>query len=143
MRNRALQYRKDRTFEFDKGRPFHPQKFEAVIGSEVATRTGMTLGSKFKAQHDAGSSAVEKEEHDEQWEVVGILKQTKTANDRIIFIPLISFYAIPKHEQYLEQIEQLQKQMDAINAGKPLPAPAPKPAKPAAGGELLSDAPKE
>jgi putative ABC transport system permease protein len=141
--NKPFQYRKDRTFEFEQGRAFHPQKFEAVIGSEVASRTGMKLGSKFKAQHDAGSSAVEKEEHDEQWEVVGILKQTKTANDRIIFIPLVSFYAIPKHEQYLEQLEQFQKQMDAMNAGKPLPAPQPKAAKPAAGGELLTDAPKE
>jgi len=140
--NKPLQYRKDRTFEFDEGRPFHPQKFEAVIGSDVALRTGLKLGSKFKAQHDAGSSAVEKEEHDEQWEVVGILKQTKTSNDRIIFIPLVSFYAIPKHEQYLEQLQQFQQQMDAMNAGKPLPAPTPKPAKPAASGELLTDAPK-
>ena len=141
--NKPLAYRKDRTFEFAQGRAFHPQKFEAVIGSDVAAKTGMKLGTKFKAQHDAGSSAVEKEEHDEQWEVVGILKQTKTANDRIIFIPLVSFYAIPKHEQYLEQLEQFQKQMDAVNAGKPLPAPQPKAAKPAASGELLTDAPKE
>ena len=142
--NRPLQYRKDKAFEFAQGRPFHPQKFEAVIGSDVALRTGLKLGSKFKAQHDAGSSAVEKEEHDEQWEVVGILKQTKTANDRIIFIPLISFFAIPKHEQYLEQLEQFQKQMDAMNAGATKPAPPPaKPAKPAPSGELLSDAPKE
>jgi len=141
--NKPLQYRKDRNFEFAQGRPFHPQKFEAVIGSEVATRTGLKLGSKFKAQHDAGSSAVEKEEHDEQWEVVGILEQTKTANDRIIFIPLVSFYAIPKHEQYLEQLEQFQKQMEAMNAGKPLPPPTPKASKPAAGGELLTDAPSE
>src|SRR6266568_7102 len=141
--NRPLQYRKDRSFEFAQGRPFHPQKFEAVIGSDVALRTGLKLGSKFKAQHDAGSSAKEKEEHDEQWEVVGILKQTKTANDRIIFIPLVSFYAIPKHEQYLEQLQQFQQQMEAMNAGKPTSAPAPKPAKPAASGELLADAPKE
>lgn len=142
--NKPLQYRKDKVFEFAEGRPFHPQKFEAVIGSEVASRTGMKLGSKFRAQHDAGSSAIEKEEHEEQWEVVGILKQTKTANDRIIFIPLVSFYAIPKHEQYLEQLEQFQKQMDAMNQGKPLPAPTPKPTtKPAASGELLTDAPKE
>jgi putative ABC transport system permease protein len=138
--NRPLQYRKERSFEFAEGRPFHPQKFEAVIGSEVAARTGMKLGAKFKAQHDAGSSAVEKEEHDELWEVVGILKETKTANDRIIFIPLVSFYAIPKHEQYLEQLEQFERQMEAMNAGKPIPAPATKPARPAAGGELLTDA---
>jgi putative ABC transport system permease protein len=114
-----------------------------VIGSEVASRTGMKLGSKFKAQHDAGSTAIEKEEHDEQWEVVGILKQTKTANDRIIFIPLTSFYAIPKHEQYLEQLEQFQKQMDAMNQGKPLPPPPKPTTKPVASGELLTDAPKE
>jgi putative ABC transport system permease protein len=141
--NRPLQYRKEKSFEFAQGRAFHPQKFEAVIGSEVANRTGMKLGSKFKAMHDAGSSAIKKEEHDEQWEVVGILRETKTANDRIIFIPLVSFYAIPSHEKYLEQLEQFEKQLEAMNSGKPATAPAPKPAKPAASGELLTDAPKE
>ena len=44
---KPFQYRKDRSFEFAEGRPFHPQKFEAVIGSEVAQRTGLTLGAKF------------------------------------------------------------------------------------------------
>ncbi|HEV8605296.1 MAG TPA: FtsX-like permease family protein [Tepidisphaeraceae bacterium] len=141
--NRPLQYRKDRSFEFAEGRPFHPQKFEAVIGSDVALRTGLKLGSKFKAQHDAGSSAVEKEEHDEQWEVVGILKPTKTANDRIIFIPIVSFFAIPKHEEYLEKLEEFQKQMDAMNAGTTRPTPAPKPTKSSSTGELLADAPEK
>jgi putative ABC transport system permease protein len=139
-KGRPLQYRKDRTFEFAEGRPFHPQKFEAVIGSDVALRTGLKIGSKFKAQHDAGSNAVDKDEHDELWTVVGILKPTKTANDRVIFIPLVSFYAIPKHEQYLENLDQFQKQMEGATAPATKPAPPPKPA---TDGELLTSAPEK
>ena len=32
------------------------------------------------------------------WRVVGILKPTHTANDRVLFIPFISLYAIAEHE---------------------------------------------
>ena len=142
---RPFQYRRERSFEFAEGRAFHPQKFEAVIGAEVAKRTGLKLGSKFKAQHDAGSNAAVKDEHDEMWEVVGILKPTKTAMDRVVFIPLTSFYSIPVHEKTLENLDTtLKGMMAASGATKPATEPA-RPSRPAPkpGGELLQDAPGE
>lgn len=101
---RVFQYRLDKTFEFARGRPFHPEKFEAVIGSEVARETGMTIGSTFQPQHGAGGAARDMDEHEEKFTVVGILKPTRTAKDRIIITPLTSFYAIGEHEKALQEM---------------------------------------
>ena len=100
----TFEYRRGRRLELAEGREFHRAKFEAVIGSEVAARTGLKLNSTFKATH--GTSADERaDEHDLQWTVVGILKPTHTANDRVLFIPLVSFYTIPGHD--LEAISRI------------------------------------
>ena len=100
------EYRRGRTFELAQGRLFHPKKFEAVIGSDVAKRAGLSIGSTFRPTHGAEQTA-HAEEHKEQWTVVGILKPTYTANDRAIFIPLVSFYAIPSHEEGLKDIAEV------------------------------------
>jgi putative ABC transport system permease protein len=42
--------------------------------------------------------------HAETWTVVGVLEETHTANDRVLFIPLQSFYAITEHEEGLKEI---------------------------------------
>jgi putative ABC transport system permease protein len=142
---RVFQYRKDRSFEFAEGKPFHPLKFEAVIGSDVAAATGLKIGSKLKAQHDAGSDQREREEHEELWTVTGILKRTDTPNDRVIFIPLVSFYAIPKHEEGLEKMAEFQRQLEAMQQGgatKPATQET-RPIKPSASGELLTDTEKK
>ncbi len=36
--------------------------------------------------------------HKPIWKIVGILKPTHTANDRVLFVPFISLYAIAEHE---------------------------------------------
>ena len=116
---KTAQYRKGRAFELAEGRVFHPRKFEAIVGSEVSQRTGLKLGSTFKAVHgspDAGASA---DEHDEKWTVVGVLKKTQTANDRVIYIPLISLYAVPEHKEAMEEVGKL--------GGAPTTAPKPTP----------------
>jgi putative ABC transport system permease protein len=93
-----FQYRLGKTFQVAQGQFFHPQKFEAVIGSDVPRLTGLTIGSKFRATHGEPVGNQEPDEHAELWEVVGILEPTRTANDRVLFIPLITFYAIGEHE---------------------------------------------
>jgi putative ABC transport system permease protein len=110
----AFEYRKGRRLELAAGRAFHSRKFEAVVGAEVAARTGLTVGSTFRSEHGVEQSKGQADAHEEQWTVVGVLKPTGTANDRVIFIPLISFYAIPEHEKGLRQMSEL--------------SPAPKPA---------------
>ncbi len=106
MAGGPFEYRPGRSFTLASGRVFHSRKFEAVVGSEAASRLGLRIGSTFKAEHGTGSE-LHPDEHDEQWTVVGILKPTHTANDRVIFIPLTSFYAIPAHEKGLEAISQI------------------------------------
>src|SRR5206468_8528467 len=94
-----FEYRKDRHYEFAEGRVFAAKKFEAVIGSDVAERLGMKIGSKFKATHGMPPPDEKNPDiHKPQWTVVGILKPTHTANDRVLFIPVVSLYAIEEHD---------------------------------------------
>ena len=72
--------------------------FEAVIGSTVARETGLQIGQTFIAAHGVQPSAEAKEHTENPWTVVGILKPTRTAADRAIYINLDSFYHIEGHE---------------------------------------------
>jgi len=74
----------------------HP--FEAVIGSTVASETGLQIGQTFIAAHGVQPSAEAKEHTENPWTVVGILGPTHTACDRAIYINLDSFYHIEGHE---------------------------------------------
>ena len=118
---KTFKYRKDRMFEFAEGASYHARRFEAVLGSEVSLKTGLKVGSTFKAQHGAEESATG-EEHHEVWTVTGVLKPTHTANDRIVFISLISALAIPEHEAAIKQLEAVTR--DPWAAQKPATKPA-------------------
>lgn len=102
--DRAFEYRPGRRYELAEGRVFHPRKFEAVIGSDIPKITGLKIGDTFKAVHGGSREGQTPDEHDTEWTVVGVLEPTQTANDRVLFIPLISFYAIGEHEDALEAI---------------------------------------
>lgn len=111
--DQVFQYRKNRTLELASGQCFHPQKFQAIIGAEVAERTDLKIGSKFKASHGAEDVGGVKDEHDETWEVVGILKPTQTAMDRLIFIPIISALSVPEHAEVMEQVADIHQAAEA------------------------------
>jgi len=98
----AFEYRLNKRFELAEGRVFPTNKFEAVLGSEVTQRAGLKMGDRFKATHGMPRPDEKPDIHDAEWTVVGILKQTHTAADRVIYIPLMSFYAIAEHEEALE-----------------------------------------
>lgn len=108
VRDRVLRYRRDKRFEFAQGRVFHPKKFEAVIGSDVTKLAGLKIGDKFKPSHDAGAGS-EGHEHAEEFEIVGVLAPTRTANDRAIFIPLITTFALADHDRGLREQEALRQ----------------------------------
>jgi putative ABC transport system permease protein len=106
-----FQYRKEKSYEFAAGRAFRPRKFEAVIGSDVAEKEHLTLyddklsedenakrGATFRATHGMPSANQKPDIHKPKWHIVGILKPTHTANDRVLFVPVISLYAIAEHE---------------------------------------------
>lgn len=79
--------------ESDHAHSHSGMKFEAVVGSIAANKTGLGVGSTFVATHglDEGKT------HEEQWTVTGVLKPTGTPADRAIFINLESFAAIGDH----------------------------------------------
>jgi putative ABC transport system permease protein len=93
----VMEYRPGKSYHVAQGRAFHAKKFEAVIGADVADAVGLKLGDKFKATHGNPAENQRPDEHDEQWEVVGVLAPTRTASDKNIFIPLITFYTIQDH----------------------------------------------
>ena len=127
--SRVYQYRQGRQFSFREGRPFHPEKFEAVIGADVFKSGKLKFGDKFKVAHGGGGKGASDDVHDEQWTVVGVLDETMTASDKAIYIPLTSFYAIPKHTEALEAFEALRQRVEATQLGaKPTTAPATRPA---------------
>ena len=112
---RGFEYRLDRRLTLSQGKAFHPRKFEAVIGSEVAAKNAAKMGDEIWLEHGGNADDV----HKERWKVVGILAPTGTAIDRACFIPLITSYAIPEHESFLEAAAKL--------AGSGTQTPQPKP----------------
>jgi ABC-type antimicrobial peptide transport system permease subunit len=72
----------------------------------------MTVGSKFRATHGFPGPNDKPDIHKPQWTVVGILKPTHTANDRVLFIPYVSLYAIADHELGMLQQALMKMQVD-------------------------------
>lgn len=95
---RTLEYRPGRRYELAQGRMFHGRKFEAVIGADIQRLTGLKIGDTFQATHGLPPPGQEPDIHGETWTVVGVLAPTRTAADRVLFIPLPSFYAMSGHD---------------------------------------------
>jgi len=94
---KVMEYRPGKRYELESGDVFGPEKFEAVIGSDLAKLTSLRIGSTFQATHGMPRPGETPDIHPEVWTVVGILKQTHTANDRVVFIPYKSLYTIAEH----------------------------------------------
>lgn len=135
--SKAMEYRPGHRLEVAAGKSFAAKKFEAVIGADLPERTKLKIGDKFQVTHGMPRPNQTPDIHPEEWTVVGIMAKTNTALDRVIMIPLTSFWAIGEHE------EALQAQA-AIRAGRALPqdsdaTKSPSATKPAM--ELMHDAP--
>lgn len=132
-----LEYRPDKSFEVAEGRIFYPWKLEAVIGSEVAQKAGLSVGSQFQATHGSPPPGATPDIHPEKWTVVGVLKPTHTAADRCLYIPLLSFYCLAEHGKTLEdQAAENQGQAAKDEGGE-----APPDYHLVSGKELLPDLP--
>lgn len=91
-------------FEYAEGRKFTPQpggrvfdasRREAVIGSFVARKTGLKVGSVFSPYHGLTFNGTE--QHAEQYVVVGVLTPTNTPSDRVIWIPIEGVFRMQGH----------------------------------------------
>jgi putative ABC transport system permease protein len=112
----TFQYRLDKSYQFAQGRAFAPRKFEAVVGAEMAETLKLKLydpsksddenqaeGGAFRATHGMPTAGQTPDIHKPVWKIAGILKPTGTANDRVVFVPYISLYAIAEHEEGLAE----------------------------------------
>jgi putative ABC transport system permease protein len=84
-----------KSYEFEPGgRNFKTEKFfDGVIGSVVASHSGLKVGDTFQPSHGlAGGTDLH-----HPVKIVGILKPTGTANDRALFMNIEGFYLLPGH----------------------------------------------
>lgn len=93
----VLDYRPGLKLQFAQGNCFANNKFEAVVGSEVARLTGKSLGDAIQATHTIATPGHAADVHPQKWKIVGVLAPTNTPIDRTVYIPLLSFYAISEH----------------------------------------------
>jgi putative ABC transport system permease protein len=135
-----LPYRPGKLLQTDQGRIFAEDRFEAVLGYDVAhlTNPPLKIGDSFKATHGFPRPGQTPDIHPSIWKVVGILKQTHTAADRVVYIPLLTFYTIAEHGAGLVAQHALRtggdpnaaiKEMQQVEAKKKAPA----------GGELMQN----
>lgn len=75
----------------------HDETFEAVLGSEAAASTGLTLGDTFRGAHGVGHVSLESDVHEEVYEVVGILAPSRTPYDAAVFTPIETVWSVHHH----------------------------------------------
>lgn len=92
-----LEYAPGQKYSFSAGNNFkHSDYFGAVIGSLVARKTGLAVGSEFQPTHGVDSAEHQGHKHD-AFHVVGVLAPTGTPNDRALFINLEGFFMLEGH----------------------------------------------
>lgn len=77
------------------GRLFDPKLREAVAGSYVARKLGLTYGTKFHPSH--GLNHDEDHDHEDEYVVVGILEPSNTPADKVVWIPLAGVQNMTGH----------------------------------------------
>lgn len=91
------------SYRFAEGENFKPDGyFQAVIGAEVARRTGLKVGSKFEPTHGVVEDDLAKKHEHDPFTVVGVLAPTGTPNDRALFVNMEGFYMMEGHAKPLE-----------------------------------------
>jgi putative ABC transport system permease protein len=91
-----LEYQQGRRYQLeDGGRLFDAEPREAVLGAVVARRTGLRRGDRFRPYH--GLAFDPNAQHEQVFEVVGVLQPTSTPADRVVWIPIDALYRIEGH----------------------------------------------
>lgn len=91
-----VEYAAGRRFELSEGRWFDPALREVVAGSFVADRLGLKAGDKLRPYH--GLLFNPKDQHDEVYVVVGVMKPSNTPVDRVLWIPLQGVQLMAGHD---------------------------------------------
>ncbi len=87
---------------------YYEKPMEAVLGSEVAARTGVGAGAKFAGAHGLGG---EGEEHaNAPYAVVGVLEKTGSVLDRLVLTGIESVWQV--HESAHEPADEKEKALE-------------------------------
>lgn len=107
----AFEYQKGKKFELEgRGEFFDPGRREAVVGSFVAEKANLKVGTIFHPYH--GLNFDPNLQHDEEYVVVGVLQPTNSPSDRVIWIPLEGVYRMSGHvlrgtgQEYVARINE-------------------------------------
>ncbi|MFQ3582412.1 ABC transporter permease [Chloracidobacterium validum] len=90
--------------------------YEAVIGSVVAREAKLALGQTFVARHGVEDTVAAEEHEDAPFTVVGVLRETGTPLDRVIFISLGSVDEIHRDSSPAQNNQNLLDQLNALPA---------------------------
>ena len=74
----------------------HDKPMEAVLGAEVAARTGVTVGGTFTGAHGIGGEG--KEHAEMPYTVVGVLEKNDSVLDRLVLTSIDSVWQV--HEEH-------------------------------------------
>jgi len=91
----GIEYAKGRRYVVKEGRTFEPDRREAVVGSIAARATGLKLNDRFHPAHGTGEHG--EHEHEDLYNVVGILAPTNTPADRVVWIPIEGIFHMEGH----------------------------------------------
>lgn len=103
------------------------QPLEAVLGAEVARKSGLKVGTQFVGSHGLGGGGGEGHVH-APYTVTGILAPTGSVMDRLILTSVESVWKAHEYETPKPALADLLKGVlarDPNVAQKPAPAPAP------------------
>ena len=92
-----FEYKKGIRYKIDEG-SFFSNDFEAVIGKEVADKTGLKTGDTFSGSHGIETYEGASEHSEKKFKVTGILSRTFTPSDRVIFVSMNSVWELHNHE---------------------------------------------
>lgn len=96
----------EQKFEFSSGRAFETCSeehgyFECVLGALVAKKSGLKVGDVIQPTHGDPNQTGSKI-HKQGFTVVGILKGTRTPNDRAVFLNIEGFFLMEDHSKPIE-----------------------------------------
>lgn len=84
---------------------------DAVLGADVATRTGMDIGSTFVGAHGLGGGAGEHLHEAYPYRVVGVLAPTGAVLDRIILTGVASVWAVHADQYDIKNVDRIAELM--------------------------------
>lgn len=97
--------------KISEGRSFGADTFEAVIGAQVASKTGLKIGDTFNGTHGLIQVAGAEVHTDFTYQVSGVLEPTGNSYDRAIYVPISAVWKVHHAEDSIHQVFQSQAPM--------------------------------